>query len=148
MTANERQVGGDHYKQADGGEEHWDRVHRLGLDYFQANITKYVERWKLKNGIEDLHKARHYLDKYIELNTPKPTLESVTLDLSKTAHASQVKAWWGYTFEGGTKDWDLFRCNTCREEVRVTPGSNPHDAHTHPEEPTKDYVNQDRGEQV
>lgn len=65
MGANERQVGGTHYKT--GGEEHWDRVHRLGLDYFQGQITKYVERWKLKNGVQDLEKARHFLDKYIEL---------------------------------------------------------------------------------
>lgn len=63
--ANERQVGGDHYKT--GGEEHWDRVHRLELDYFQGQITKYVERWKKKNGIQDLRKAQHFLDKYIEL---------------------------------------------------------------------------------
>lgn len=63
--ANDRQVGGDHYKT--GGEEHWDRVARLRLDYFQGQITKYVERWKRKNGIEDLKKARHFLDKYIEL---------------------------------------------------------------------------------
>jgi methyl coenzyme M reductase subunit C-like uncharacterized protein (methanogenesis marker protein 7) len=65
-TANDRQVGGTHYKT--GGEEHWDRVHRLGLDYFQGQITKYVERWRNKNGVEDLRKARHFLDKYIELN--------------------------------------------------------------------------------
>jgi hypothetical protein len=64
-SANERQVGGDHYKT--GGEEHWDRVARLRLDYFQGQITKYVERWKKKNGLEDLKKARHFLDKYIEL---------------------------------------------------------------------------------
>jgi hypothetical protein len=69
--ANERQVGGKHYKV--GGEEHWDRVHRLGLDYFQGQITKYVERWKLKNGIEDLEKARHFLDKYIEMEKGKET---------------------------------------------------------------------------
>lgn len=65
--ANETQVGGTHYKRDDNGEEHWDRVNRLGLDYFQGQITKYVERWKLKNGLEDLNKARHFLDKYIEL---------------------------------------------------------------------------------
>lgn len=64
--ANSRQVGGDHYKT--GGEEHWDRVNRLGLDYFQGQITKYVERWKKKGGVQDLKKARHFLDKYIELN--------------------------------------------------------------------------------
>lgn len=64
-VANSRQVGGSHYKV--GGEEHWDRVARLGLDYFQGQVTKYVERWKLKNGVQDLEKARHFLDKYIEL---------------------------------------------------------------------------------
>jgi hypothetical protein len=63
--ANSRQVGGNHYKT--GGEEHWDRVNRLQLDYFQGQITKYVERWKKKNGVEDLKKARHFLDKYIEI---------------------------------------------------------------------------------
>ena len=65
MGANERQVGGGHYKI--GGEEHWDRVARLQLDYFQGQITKYVERWRDKNGVEDLEKAQHFLEKYIEL---------------------------------------------------------------------------------
>ena len=65
MGANQRQVGGDHYKV--GGEEHWDRAARLKLDYFQACITKYVERWDKKNGIQDLEKARHFLDKYLEI---------------------------------------------------------------------------------
>jgi len=32
------------------------------LDPFQANIIKYVCRFKLKNGIEDLNKAQAYLD--------------------------------------------------------------------------------------
>lgn len=63
--ANDTQVGGTHYKK--GGEEHWDRVARLRLDYFQAQIMRYVERWKDKDGVQDLKKARHFLDKYIEL---------------------------------------------------------------------------------
>lgn len=67
--ANSRQVGGNHYKT--GGEEHWDRVHRLDLDYFQGQITKYVERWKKKNGVQDLKKAQHFLQKYIELHETK-----------------------------------------------------------------------------
>lgn len=63
---NDRQVGGNHYKK--GGEEHWDRVARLGLDYFQAQVTKYVERCWEKLGIEDLEKALHFLEKYIKLS--------------------------------------------------------------------------------
>ena len=36
------------------------------LDYFQGNIIKYVTRYKDKNGIEDLKKAKWYLDKLIK----------------------------------------------------------------------------------
>lgn len=70
MSANDRQVGGNHYSAPKGLEQHWDRVDRLGLDYFQGQITKYVERWKLKDGIKDLKKAAHFLQKYIELREP------------------------------------------------------------------------------
>lgn len=67
MSANERQVGGNHYKQ-DGGEEHWDRQWRMnGRGYFVGCITKYVERYHNKNGIQDLEKAHHFLEKLIEL---------------------------------------------------------------------------------
>lgn len=31
-----------------------------------ANAIKYLWRWKQKNGVEDLKKARFYLDKLIE----------------------------------------------------------------------------------
>lgn len=65
--ANERQVGGDHYKRT-GGEEHWDRIWRLyGRGYFVGCITKYVERYQLKNGMRDLEKAQHFLQKLMEL---------------------------------------------------------------------------------
>lgn len=70
MPANSRQVGGDHYK-VSRGEEHWDRVWRMsGHGYFVGCITAYVERYRLKEGkinIQDLEKAKHFLDKLIEL---------------------------------------------------------------------------------
>ena len=65
MAANSRQVGGTHYGKV--GRQHWDVVADFGLDYFQGQITKYVMRWRDKNGIEDLRKAHHFLEKYIEL---------------------------------------------------------------------------------
>ena len=68
-TANKRQVGGSHYKKQKGVVEHWDIVVQHDLDYFQAQITRYVMRHKLKGGVEDLEKARHFLDKYIEINS-------------------------------------------------------------------------------
>ena len=70
MSANDRQIGGDHYKK--GGEEHWDRQWRLyGRGYFVGCITKYVERYHEKNGIQDLEKAKHFLDKLIELESAR-----------------------------------------------------------------------------
>jgi hypothetical protein len=65
-NANARQVGGAHYK-LEGATEHWDFAAERGYDYFQGVITKYVDRWKRKAGLEDLKKAQHYLEKYIEL---------------------------------------------------------------------------------
>lgn len=71
MSANKRQVAGSHY--AKHGElQHWDVVDHFNLDYFQGQITKYVMRWKDKNGIEDLKKAQHFLEKYIELQKENP----------------------------------------------------------------------------
>jgi hypothetical protein len=35
----------------------------------------------------------------------------------------------GFTYEGGTVEWDLFRCVKCRQEVRVKPGNSPFQNH-------------------
>lgn len=61
--ANSRQVGGSHYAKP---IQHWDYVVAQELGYFEGQITKYVSRWRDKNGLEDLKKARHFLDKLIE----------------------------------------------------------------------------------
>lgn len=65
--ANDRQVGGDHYK---AKVQHWDIVVDHDLNYFEAQILRYVMRCRRKkNMLEDLNKARHFIDKYIELVT-------------------------------------------------------------------------------
>ena len=69
INANSRQVGGAHYQGAT--LQHWDVVALFNLDYFAGNITKYLFRWRAKGGLQDLEKARHYLDKYIELETAR-----------------------------------------------------------------------------
>lgn len=75
-NANQKQIGGDHYKH--GGEEHWDRVNRLGLNYFQAASTKYIERCYFKgNVVQDLQKAIHYLEKLIEIEINKSENENM-----------------------------------------------------------------------
>jgi hypothetical protein len=60
-TANERQVGGAHYKGSD--YQHWDWVCDIKLHYLPACASKYVSRHRGKNGKEDLEKAIHYIDK-------------------------------------------------------------------------------------
>lgn len=64
ITANERQVGGDHYKT--GAIEHWDVVHDADVPYLLAVASKYVARHHLKAGREDLEKAIHYQEKWLE----------------------------------------------------------------------------------
>lgn len=67
MSVNNIQHGGTHYK--DKSIQPWDYIAANKLDYFEGNVVKYVSRWRDKGGIDDLHKARHYLDKLIELET-------------------------------------------------------------------------------
>lgn len=64
MSNLEYQVGGDHYS----------RLRIQPLEYALENdlgvcehaVIKYVSRWNFKGGVEDLRKARHYLDIMIE----------------------------------------------------------------------------------
>ena len=61
------QVGGNHYK--DFPIQPIEFIHRNGLSYLVGNIIKYVVRYKMKNGVEDLKKAQHYLEILIHLET-------------------------------------------------------------------------------
>lgn len=63
--SNKRQVGGEHYR-TNSGMQHWDMVIDQDLNYFEGQITKYVMRARRKNGMQDLQKAQHFLEKYIE----------------------------------------------------------------------------------
>ena len=67
MKANDIQVGASHYK--DKSVQPWDYIASNNLGYFEGNVVKYVTRWKDKGGVEDLRKARHYIEKLIELET-------------------------------------------------------------------------------
>jgi hypothetical protein len=58
------QVGGDHYQKA--ALQPWDIFLAWGLDPWTANVVKYILRFPHKNGLEDLQKAKHYVDFLIE----------------------------------------------------------------------------------
>ena len=84
MSANDTQVAGDHYRIKGDKIQHWDLVIMYEWDYFQSQVIKYLMRWKFKHDtlgkrLEDLKKARHFLDKYIELQESK--LDTVQPDI-------------------------------------------------------------------
>jgi hypothetical protein len=63
-SAWDTQVGGSHYnKYAIQPTEY---IIKNNLPFCEGNVIKYVTRWKDKGGVEDLKKARHYLDLLIE----------------------------------------------------------------------------------
>jgi hypothetical protein len=59
-TANEIQVGGDHYKKL--AIQPVEYIHANNLSYLVGNVIKYVTRYKEKNGAEDIKKAIHYCE--------------------------------------------------------------------------------------
>ncbi len=63
-AAIDRQVGGQHYKGA--GIQPIEFILSNDLGYIEGNVVKYIYRWKNKRGLEDLEKARHYIDILIE----------------------------------------------------------------------------------
>ena len=64
MKSLKNQIAGDHYS----------RLKIQPLEYALANdlgicehaVVKYVSRWRHKNGLEDLRKAKHYIEILIE----------------------------------------------------------------------------------
>ncbi len=67
MSALDEQVGGEHYKNL--AIQPVEYIHTNGIGYVEGCVIKYVTRWRSKGGLNDLLKARHYLDVLIELET-------------------------------------------------------------------------------
>ena len=75
-TANDQQVDGSHYQTE---IQPWDFIEANQLTFVEGNIVKYVARHRKKNGVRDLMKAKHYLEKLIEIEQSK-TLEVTPTD--------------------------------------------------------------------
>lgn len=67
--ALKNQVGGKHYKEM--AIQPVEYIHANNLGYFEGNILKYISRWRNKNGIADLQKAKHYCELLIDLESKK-----------------------------------------------------------------------------
>lgn len=58
------QQGGNHYK--DMKIQPVEFIMQNQIPYCEANAIKYLCRWRVKNGIEDLKKAKHYIEILID----------------------------------------------------------------------------------
>ena len=69
MNARKTQIGGSHY--ASKAVQPWDAMAAWMTPeqfegYLRGAAIKYLARYPDKGGLEDVKKARHYLDKLIE----------------------------------------------------------------------------------
>jgi len=63
-SALDKQEGGGHYKDMAIQPIEYTLANKLG--FCEGNVVKYISRYKNKHGIEDLKKAKHYIDLLIE----------------------------------------------------------------------------------
>ena len=64
MKASDIQIGGNHYKKYKIQPTIFCIVNNI--PFAEGCVIKYMMRWKDKNGVEDLKKAKHYIDLIIE----------------------------------------------------------------------------------
>lgn len=69
-TADAKQIAGDHYKT---DYQHWNMLLGLGYgpEYYIGQATKYLTRWRKKNGLRDLLKGQHFIEKMLEVATDR-----------------------------------------------------------------------------
>lgn len=65
MKKEGNKISPSHYKQ--GSIEPIDFIIANNMNFLEGNIIKYVSRYKFKNGVEDLKKAKFYLEKLIKV---------------------------------------------------------------------------------
>ena len=65
MSAIDEQVEGSHYKKLKIQPVTYIHANKIG--YLEGNVIKYITRWREKNGVVDLQKAKHYIELLIEL---------------------------------------------------------------------------------
>lgn len=59
------QVGGNHYSKLK--IQPVDYILQNGIGFAEGSVIKYVTRWRDKGGVQDLQKAKHFLEILIEV---------------------------------------------------------------------------------
>jgi hypothetical protein len=75
MSANDIQHGGNHYR---APVQHWDYVVANEIPYLEAQVIKYLTRWRKKGGKMDVLKAHHFLQKLMEVEGIDPNAPATT----------------------------------------------------------------------
>tara|TARA_Y100001951_G_C11090679_1_gene156536 strand:+ start:167 stop:451 length:285 start_codon:yes stop_codon:yes gene_type:complete len=66
MSASEKQIGGDHYKNCK--IQPIDYIYQNNLDFLEGNVVKYITRHRTKGeGKKDIEKVIHYAELILEL---------------------------------------------------------------------------------
>lgn len=81
MSALDEQIGGGYYK--DLAVQPMEYSMCNDLDPCQHTIIKYVTRFRKKNGVEDLEKAKHCIDMLIHFEAEKTKLDDELQDLGE-----------------------------------------------------------------
>ena len=64
-TAYSTQVGGDHYKNCTIQPVVYIESNKLG--FLMGNVVKYVTRYSVNSNVQDLEKAKHYIELQLQL---------------------------------------------------------------------------------
>lgn len=89
MSALDRQEGGGHYK--DLVIQPVEFCHKNGLGFCESSVIKYVTRWRNKNGIQDLKKAKHFIDLLIEMESPSESDEMLKKQMEAQAQLANLQ---------------------------------------------------------
>jgi len=78
--ANERQVGGEHYRHRP--IQPWDYIVANNIPFLEGSAIKHITRHREKAGRQDLEKAIHYLQKALETYYPLDNSAALKLSVS------------------------------------------------------------------
>ena len=89
MKALDKQVGGDHYKKM--LIQVVEFCHKNNIRYMEGSVIKYIVRWRDKNGIEDLEKAKHYIELIIEMEKDNEKLNETLFPPTNISKSYAIK---------------------------------------------------------
>jgi hypothetical protein len=69
MKSFKKQVGGNHYKKYKIQPVEF--IIKNNIGFVEGNIIKYILRFKEKGGVQDLEKAKHYIELLIDSSKGK-----------------------------------------------------------------------------